>query len=82
MNCSDINLNNKDIKYVEIPEKNINFSGNFEILTADSKEEILKKFRNFSKKHKITNISLATNSKYSKMMECYYTEYNVLVQYI
>jgi len=75
-------LTDNDIKYTEIPEKNINFSGNFEILTADSKEEILKKIRKFSKKHKITNISLSTNSKYSQMMECNYTEFNVLIQYI
>lgn len=55
---------------------------NYEILTANSKEEVLKKLKNFKKKHKISNVSFSTNTKYSKIFDGEYTEYNILVQYI
>lgn len=77
------NTDNKNsYSYVEIPEKNITISGKFEILTADSKEKLLKNLRKFQKTHTICNISFATNTKYSKMFDREYTEYNVLVQYL
>lgn len=62
------NFNNSDIK--------------FEILTAGSKENILKRLNKFKKSHKILSISFSTNTKYSKMFDREYTEYNILVQYI
>ena len=78
---SDYSTDN-NTKYVEIPEKDTNFSEKFEILTADSKEKLLKQLKKFKKSHKIINIFFSTNTKYSKMFDREYTEYNVLVQYI
>ena len=74
--------NKNNYSYVEIPEKDISFSGKFEILTADSKEKILKLLKKFQKTHKIYNISFTTNTKYSKMFDREYTEYNIFIQYL
>lgn len=54
----------------------------FEILTAYSKKDILKKLNKFKKSHKVINISLSTDTKYSKTFDKEYTEFNVLVQYL
>lgn len=54
----------------------------FEILTAYSKKDILKKLKKFKETHKIINISLSTDTKYSKTFDKEYTEFNVLVQYL
>ena len=54
----------------------------FEILTAYSKKDILKKLKKFKENHKIINISLSTDTKYSKTFDKEYTEFNVLVQYL
>lgn len=54
----------------------------FEILTAYSKKDILKKLKKFKETHKIINISLSTDTKYSKTFDKEYTEFSVLVQYL
>lgn len=54
----------------------------FEILTAYSKKDILKKLKKFKENHKILNISLSTDTKYSKTFDKEYTEYTVLIQYL
>ena len=54
----------------------------FEILTAYSKKDILKKLKKFKETHKVINISLSTDTKYSKTFDKEYTEFSVLVQYL
>ena len=66
----------KDYKYLSDPDIK------YEILTADSKESILKKLNKFKKSNKILDISFATNTKYSKMFDKEYTEYNIFIQYL
>lgn len=57
-------------------------NADFEILTAYSKKDILKKLKKFKENHKIINISLSTDTKYSKTFDKEYTEFSVLVQYL
>lgn len=57
-------------------------NADFEILTAYSKKDILKKLKKFKENHKIINISLSTDTKYSKTFDKEYTEYTVLIQYL
>lgn len=57
-------------------------NADFEILTAYSKKDILKKLKKFKENHKILNISLSTDTKYSKTFDKEYTEYTVLIQYL
>lgn len=60
----------------------IDFETKYEILTADSKESILKKLNKFKKSNKILKISFSTNTKYSKMFDREYTEYSVFIEYL
>ena len=57
-------------------------NADFEILTSYSKKDILKKLKKFKENHKIINISLSTDTKYSKTFDKEYTEYTVLIQYL
>lgn len=57
-------------------------NADFEILTAYSKKDILKKLKKFKETHKVINISLSTDTKYSKTFDKEYTEYTVLIQYL
>ena len=58
------------------------FETKYEILTADSKESILKKLNKFKKSNKILKISFSTTTKYSKMFDKEYTEYNIFIEYL
>lgn len=93
MNFSNENIKVAPLEYTESPIErmtkyqieamsNMFSQTNYDILVADSKEKLLKQLKKFKKSHKVINISFATNTKYSKMFDREYTEYNVLVQYI
>lgn len=62
--------------------KTLMASANFEILSAFTKEGILKKLRKFQKTHNIINVSFSTDTKYSTTFEKEYTEYTVFVVYL
>lgn len=68
-----------------MPKLNINNANNdvkFKIFTSEFKEKIIKQLNNLKKSHKIIDISMSTNTKYSKIFDREYTEYNIFVQYI
>jgi len=58
------------------------FETKYEIITASSKESLLKKLNKFKKSNKILKISFSTNTKYSKMFDKEYTEYSVFIEYL
>lgn len=58
------------------------FEVKYEILVANSKESILKKLKKFKELNKILKISFSTNTKYSKIFDKEYTEYNIFIEYL
>lgn len=58
------------------------FETKYEILVANSKESILKKLKKFKESNKILKISFSTNTKYSKIFDKEYTEYNIFIEYL
>lgn len=93
MNCSNKNIQVAPLEYTESPIErmtkyqieamsNMFSQTNYDLLVADSKENLLKQLKKFKKSHKVINISFSSNTKYSKFFDREYTEYNVLVQYI
>lgn len=60
----------------------LDYEVKYEILTANSKESILKKLKKFKELNKILKISFSTNTKYSKIFDKEYTEYNIFIEYL
>lgn len=60
----------------------LDYEVKYEILVANSKESILKKLKKFKELNKILKISFSTNTKYSKIFDKEYTEYNIFIEYL
>lgn len=62
--------------------KNLLSKAKFEIISAFTKDGVIKKLKKFQESHTVLNVSFSTNTKYSTTFDKEYTEYTVFIQYI